>query len=103
MNVQVAYAGPEGVVVDDVEVANDASVADALAASGIVARLNLFEAALDYAIHGQRAERNTPLRAGDRVELLRPLIADAKEARRARAAERPLPAPARRTRRERRR
>jgi len=99
MNVQVAYAGPEGILVVDVEVPSDASVADALAASGIVAHLDLFEAALSCAIHGQHADRNTPLRPGDRVELLRPLVADAKAARRARAAERPLPQPARRARR----
>ena len=102
MNVQVAYAGPEGIVVVDVEVAGDASVADALDASGIVARLDLFEAALSYAIHGQAADRRTPLRPGDRVELLRPLVADAKTARRMRAAAHPLPQPSRRARRHRR-
>ena len=99
MNVQVAYAGPEGIAVVDVEVSDDASVADALVASGIVVRLDLFEAALSYAIHGQHAARDTPLRPGDRVELLRPLVAVGKAARRARAAARPLPQPARRARR----
>jgi putative ubiquitin-RnfH superfamily antitoxin RatB of RatAB toxin-antitoxin module len=98
VNVQVAYVGPEGTVLVDVEVGEGASIADALAASEIVTRLGLFEAALSYAVHGQRAERSTPLRAGDRVELLRPLIADPKEARRKRAADHPLPRPARRPR-----
>ena len=90
MRVQVAYAGPEGTSLVDVELDEDASLADALAASGIVSRLGLFEAALSYAIHGQRAERNTPLRDGDRVELLRALLADPKDARRKRAADHPL-------------
>ena len=90
MNVQVAYAGPEGISLVDVEVGAGASVADALEASGIVARLGLFEAALAYSIHGQRAERDTPLREGDRVELLRALVADPKDARRRRAADYPL-------------
>ena len=65
---------------------------------GIVTRLRLFEAALSYAIHGQPARRNTPVRAGDRVELLRPLIADPKEARRKRAAANPIPRAPRRPR-----
>ena len=91
MNVQVAYAGPEGVAVVAVDLPESASVADAITASGIVARLALFGASLSYAIFGQRAEPATPLREGDRVELLRPLVVDAKEARRQRAAASPLP------------
>ena len=90
MNVTVAYAGPEGIALVNVVVREGASVADALEASGIVARFGLFEAALSYAIFGQAVERSTPVRGGDRVELLRPLIADPKESRRQRAAERPL-------------
>ena len=94
MKVFVAYVGPEGVALEEVEVFDRASVADAIEASGIVARLVLFEAALSYAIFGQAVERITPLRAGDRIELLRPLVADPKESRRERAAARPLPRPA---------
>jgi putative ubiquitin-RnfH superfamily antitoxin RatB of RatAB toxin-antitoxin module len=41
-----------------------------------------------YAIFGQRVDAEAPLRDGDRVELLRPLLADPKEARRQRAEER---------------
>jgi uncharacterized protein len=88
VNVDVAYVGPEGTVLVTVTVDAGATVGDAIIASGIVGRLQLFEAALSYAIHGQRAERATPLRAGDRVELLRPLKVDPKEARRARAGRR---------------
>ena len=90
MKVQVAYAGPEGAAIATVELPETASVADAVTASGIVGRLALFEAALGYAIFGQRASPGTPLREGDRVELLRPLVADPKEARRRRAADHPL-------------
>lgn len=93
MKVEVAYAGSEGVALVPVELPDGASVADAVAASGIVDRLALFEAALSYAIHGQLAQGSTPLYDGDRVELLRPLIADPKEARRSRASEHPLPRP----------
>ena len=38
-----------------------------------------------YAVFGVRVDRQTVLREGDRVELLRPLQADPKEARRRRA------------------
>jgi putative ubiquitin-RnfH superfamily antitoxin RatB of RatAB toxin-antitoxin module len=91
VNVEVAYVGPEGLALVMVELDEGASVADALEASGIVRRFGLLEAALSYAIHGQAAARETPVREGDRVELLRPLVADPKERRRQRAAERPLP------------
>ena len=41
-----------------------------------------------HAIHGQRVSPDSPLRDGDRIELLRPLVADPKDARRRRAANR---------------
>jgi putative ubiquitin-RnfH superfamily antitoxin RatB of RatAB toxin-antitoxin module len=91
MRVAVAYAGPEGEALVEVDVPADATVGDAVERSGIVTRLGLFEAVLGYAIFGQRAQRQTPLAPGDRVELLRPLRADPKDARRQRARERPLP------------
>jgi putative ubiquitin-RnfH superfamily antitoxin RatB of RatAB toxin-antitoxin module len=70
-----------------------ATVADAVAASGLVARLGLARNAIAFAIYGQRADGAIPLRDGDRVEITRPLIADPKEARRTRAAQRPLKTP----------
>jgi putative ubiquitin-RnfH superfamily antitoxin RatB of RatAB toxin-antitoxin module len=91
MKVEVAYAGPEGHALLAVDLPNGATVADAIDKSGIVGRLGLFEATLGYAIYGQPARLGTPLADGDRVELLRPLVADPKEARRQRALEKPLP------------
>ncbi|HSO01837.1 MAG TPA: RnfH family protein [Gaiellaceae bacterium] len=93
MKVVVAYAGPEGEAIVEVELTSGATLADAVDRSGTIARLNLRESTLDYAIFGQRASLATPLREGDRVELLRPLRADPKDARRVRAAENPLPRP----------
>ncbi len=84
--VMVAYAAPGVAEVVRVTVPEGAKVADAVAASGLVARLQLVEGGLVYAIYGQRADRDTPLMPGDRVELTRPLIVDPKVARRARAA-----------------
>lgn len=93
MRVDVAYAGPEGVAIVGVELTEGASVADAIAASAIVPRFGLIDAALGVAIFGQAATRATPLRPGDRVELLRPLRADPKDTRRRRARDNPLPPP----------
>ena len=57
-----------------------ATVADAVAASG-------FDQACvdDYAVFGERVAAGDVLRDGDRLELLRPLQIDPKEARRRRA------------------
>jgi hypothetical protein len=92
MRVEVAYAGPEGTALVEVELPDRASVADAIEASALVTRFGLIDAALGVAIFGEAATRATPLRPGDRVELLRPLRADPKDARRRRAREHPLPA-----------
>ncbi|HEY3177409.1 MAG TPA: RnfH family protein [Casimicrobiaceae bacterium] len=85
MHIVVAYAAPGIEEQVDVELAPGAVVDDAVAASGLIARLKLEPTTLAYAIFGQRARAETPLADGDRVELLRPLVADPKEARRRRA------------------
>lgn len=88
--VTVAYAAPGTEAIVRVAVAEGATVADAVAASGLRERLAL-PAAIAFAIHGQAATAATPLADGDRVEITRPLVAEAKAARRARAAANPLP------------
>ena len=90
LRVEVAYAatGVESRVA--LTLAPGSVVADAVAQSALVERLGLDAATLDYAIHGQRATPGTPLADGDRVELLRPLVAEPKAARRARAQDHPL-------------
>ncbi|MEP7063387.1 MAG: RnfH family protein [Betaproteobacteria bacterium] len=85
IDVVVAYAGPgveEQVVV---RVDDAATLLQAVARSMLVERLQLDPAALQYAIFGQRARADTRLADGDRVELTRPLVVDAKRARRERA------------------
>ena len=54
--------------------------------AAIVERLGLDLASLAFAIFGRRATPDTALDEGDRVELLRPLSVDPKEARRRRVA-----------------
>jgi putative ubiquitin-RnfH superfamily antitoxin RatB of RatAB toxin-antitoxin module len=96
LKVVVAYAAPG--VEAQIELALPAGsvVADAVDASGFIARLALDRAMIGYAIFGERARADTPLRDGDRVELTRPLLADPKDARRRRAR---TPPPARKRRR----
>ena len=62
-----------------------ATVADALAASGLVARHAIDPATIRCAIYGQLAADTAELADGDRVELTRPLVIDPKAARRLRA------------------
>ena len=84
MHIAVAYAEPGAEAQVDIAVASGATVADAVAASGLIARFELKPSTLAYAIFGQRVRSETPLADGDRVEILRPLVADPKEARRRR-------------------
>jgi putative ubiquitin-RnfH superfamily antitoxin RatB of RatAB toxin-antitoxin module len=80
MRIEVIRAWPrrhESVLLD---LPDAATVGDALKASGFD------QAGVDaYAVFGERATIDGVLRDGDRVELLRPLQVDPKEARRRRA------------------
>ena len=84
MKVELLRAWPRRFERVEVELAEAATVRDAIAAAGwsddpeVVA----------YAVFGQRVEADAELRDGDRVELLRPLLVDPKEARRQRVEER---------------
>ena len=81
MKVDVVHAWPRRFETRTLELPEGATVEDAARASG-------FDLAdvVAYAVFGLRAEPAQALRDGDRVELLRPLLADPKEARRRRAA-----------------
>ena len=85
--VTVAYAAPGVEVMVVVKLSAGATINDAVAHSGIVARLKLDPAKLGFAVFGQRAHGDTRLAQGDRIELTRPLIADPKRVRRKRAAD----------------
>ena len=79
LRVEVVYAlaGAQKVVV--LELAVGANAGDALAASGLAA------GDMRLGIGGREAPAGQELQDGDRVELLRPLALDPKEARRRRA------------------
>lgn len=84
--VTVVYAAPGIEASVALELPVSATLADAVAASGLLPRLQLDPATIAFAIFGQRADPATPLRSGDRIELTRPLLLDARAARLARAA-----------------
>jgi len=84
--VSVAYAAPGIEALVSLTLPTGATVDDAVAQSGIMARFALDPSVLQFAIFGQRAEGTTPIADGDRVELTRPLVADPKRVRRKRAA-----------------
>jgi putative ubiquitin-RnfH superfamily antitoxin RatB of RatAB toxin-antitoxin module len=83
--VAVIYAAPGVEAIVQVDAVPGMTVADAVSTSGIVEHLALDRAVIAFAIHGQRVRPETPLTAGDRVELTRPLLVDPKAARRARS------------------
>jgi putative ubiquitin-RnfH superfamily antitoxin RatB of RatAB toxin-antitoxin module len=82
MKVEVVMAWPRRYEAVTLELADDATLADALAAAGWTDR----EGVDGYAIFGVNATMATQLMDGDRVELLRPLQIDPMEARRRRAS-----------------
>ncbi|MCC7326006.1 MAG: RnfH family protein [Burkholderiales bacterium] len=86
IRVTVAYAALDVEAIVPLSMPAGASLLDAVAASGLCERYGLSEPTIAYAIHGQRADQDTPLADGDRVEITGALRADPREARRRRAA-----------------
>ena len=91
IRVCVAFAAPGAESLVDLRLPAGATVADAVAQSALIPRLGLDPAGIAFAVFGQRADPDTPLADGDRVELTRPLAAEPMQVRRQRARERPLP------------
>lgn len=81
IRVEVVLAWPRRHEAVMVSVPAGACVGDALARSGLPS-----DGIAGVAVFGERVTPATLLRDGDRVELLRPLQADPKDARRRRAA-----------------
>ena len=86
MRVELAYADPAREVLIGFEVASGCTVRDCVERSGLF-RLapELRIARIGFAVFGRRVEPTDPVSEGDRIEVLRPLQADPKETRRARA------------------
>ena len=85
MHVEVAYALAEKQDIVVLELPEGAVARHAVAASGLLARHGLEGAQLQLGIFGKKVSAEYPLHDGDRVEILRPLAMDPREARRRRA------------------
>lgn len=87
MNVEVVFALPGKQIVRRLQMDEGKTVAQAIMASGILAEFPEIDLSRNrVGIYGKLVTVDRPLADHDRVEILRPLIADPKDARRKRAA-----------------
>jgi putative ubiquitin-RnfH superfamily antitoxin RatB of RatAB toxin-antitoxin module len=87
MKVEVAYAKPDEQALLSVELEEGATAEAAIRRSGVLERFPEIDLETGkIGIFSKPCKLDQVLRAGDRVEIYRPLIADPKEARRQRAA-----------------
>lgn len=86
ISIEVVYALPERQILVSLDVQRGTTVAEAIELSGVNNEFPAIE--VDPArlgIFSVKAKPDDVLRAGDRVEIYRPLLADPKDARRKRA------------------
>lgn len=86
--IEVVYPLPHEQLLLEAQVPEGASIRDGILASGVLERypeLNL--EMLEAGVFGKLAKLDQVLRARDRIEIYRPLIADPKAVRKQRAAE----------------
>ena len=89
IEVEVVYALPQRQEVRKMQLADAATAADAVRKSGLVSEFpEIAGDALQIGVFGKLVAPEHPLRQGDRVELYRPLVADAKLLRRRRTGRR---------------
>lgn len=85
--VEVAYATPEKQLILKLTVPGNATLEDAIRASGILEAFPEIDlATARVGVFGKPGKPGDSLHPGDRVEIYRPLIADPKEVRKQRAA-----------------
>lgn len=88
MPVEVAYALPERQLILKLDVAPDATLEQAIHASGMLEKFPEIDLGSNkVGVFGKLAKLDDKLHPGDRVEIYRPLIADPKEVRKKRAAQ----------------
>jgi putative ubiquitin-RnfH superfamily antitoxin RatB of RatAB toxin-antitoxin module len=86
ITVEVAYALPHKQALLEIEVPVGATVLEAAQQSGVASKFEDVDLEnTKFGIFGQVVSPQQVLRDGDRVEVYRPLIADPKEVRKARA------------------
>lgn len=94
VSVQVCYALPDRQILRSLVVRDGTTLHEAIRQSGIlfdVPEIDLTRSRVG--IHGKLKTLETVLRADDRIEIYRPLLADPKDARRKRAGRKTQPTP----------
>jgi putative ubiquitin-RnfH superfamily antitoxin RatB of RatAB toxin-antitoxin module len=87
IGVQVCYATPTLELLLELQVATGTTLEQAIAQSGLLQQVPQIDlATAPVGIYAKKKPLDTVLRAHDRIEVYRPLIADPKEARRRRAS-----------------
>ena len=87
LHIEVAYAQARQVHVIPLSVTADTSIRLAIQHSGILERCPEIDLAVNkIGVFSKLRDLDSVVRDGDRIEIYRPLIADPKDARRARAA-----------------
>ncbi|MDQ2823515.1 MAG: RnfH family protein [Pseudomonadota bacterium] len=87
IDVIVAWAVPGNAILRPVTVASGTTIAGAIAASGVLQDVPEIDlASYPVGIYGKKKALDTLVRALDRIEIYRPLVADPKESRRRRTA-----------------
>jgi putative ubiquitin-RnfH superfamily antitoxin RatB of RatAB toxin-antitoxin module len=87
IDIEVVYALPEQQDLVALSLAAGSTVEQALQASGLLGKHGIDPAMSKFGIYGKLSKPDAILRDRDRVEIYRPLIADPKEVRKARAAQ----------------
>ena len=88
MKVEVAYALPDQQVILEVMVTPGATAEQAVELSGMLKQFPEIDLSVNkVGIFGKLGKKTAELKAGNRVEIYRPLIADPKEVRRKREAD----------------
>ena len=88
INVEVAYAKPDQQVILNVLVNEGSTLEQAIELSGILKTYPEIDLSKNkVGLFGKLGKKTAELKAGDRVEIYRPLIADPKEVRRKREAD----------------
>jgi len=86
VSVQVVYATPEKQVLKQITVPESATIEMTVALSGLLEEFPEIDLLKnDVGVFSERRQLGDVVRAGDRVEIYRPLVADPKEVRRRRA------------------
>lgn len=83
INITVCYATPQSQVEIPLTVAENCTIALAIQRSGIQRQFpSLSLATLQVGIYGRLKALDSPVSAGDRIEIYRPLVIDPKDRRR---------------------